>query len=91
MKTQGRLGLGFHPYFVIGQKQDGRVVSSTRRSHFIPKEIPWYSFLLEAEWTPGLLSAYGMVRSRDNFQGPHRESNPGPSHSPRIIYKKIII
>ena len=22
-----------------------------------PEEIPWYSFLLEAEWTPGLWNA----------------------------------
>jgi hypothetical protein len=26
-------------------------ISSRRRSHFTPKEVPWYSFLLEAGWT----------------------------------------
>ena len=29
------------------------VVSSTRRPHFTPKEIPWYSFLLEASGPQG--------------------------------------
>jgi len=43
---------GFHPYFGIRHNYDGRVVSSTRLLHFTPKEIPWYSFLSEAEWIP---------------------------------------
>jgi hypothetical protein len=49
--------LGFHPYFDILHNQDARVVSSRRRPHFTFKEIPGYSFLLEAEWTPRLLNA----------------------------------
>jgi hypothetical protein len=31
----------------------GEVVSLTRRPHLYPKEDFWYSFLLEAESTPG--------------------------------------
>jgi hypothetical protein len=31
----------------------GKVVSLTRRPLFTPQEGPWYSFLLEAESTPG--------------------------------------
>jgi hypothetical protein len=31
----------------------GKVVSLTRRPPFIPQEDSWYSFLLEAESTPG--------------------------------------
>jgi hypothetical protein len=31
----------------------GKVVSPTRRPFFISQEYPWYSFLLEAESTPG--------------------------------------
>jgi hypothetical protein len=38
---------GFHPYFDIWHKCDGRVVGL----HFTPKEIPWYLFLSEAECT----------------------------------------
>ena len=43
--------------FDIWHKFDGRVFSSTRRPHFTPKVIPWYSFLLQAGWTPRLLTA----------------------------------
>jgi hypothetical protein len=31
----------------------GKVVSPTRRPHFTPQEDFWYTFLLEAESTPG--------------------------------------
>jgi hypothetical protein len=48
-------------------------------SHALPpEEVPWYSFPLEAEWTPGLLNADRRIGSIQNFQGPHRESNPKP-------------
>jgi hypothetical protein len=40
--------------FDFRHNYDGRVVSSTR--NLPQKEIPWYSFLLQAEWTPGLLN-----------------------------------
>jgi hypothetical protein len=33
---------------------------------------------LEAEWTPGLLSADRRNRSLEHFQGPRREPNPRP-------------
>jgi len=70
--------LRFHPYFDIRHNQDGRVVGCRRRPHYASKKIPWYSFLLEAERTPGLLNADRKRRSRENFQGPYRESNPDP-------------
>jgi len=49
-----------------------------RRSHLTLDEIPWYSFLLEAEWTPGLLPAGRSIVSLENFRGPYRKSNPEP-------------
>ena len=64
--------LGFHPHFDIRHNFDGTVVSSTSRPHFILKGIFWYSFLLEAELTPGLLNADRRIRSPENFQEPHR-------------------
>jgi hypothetical protein len=62
--------LGIHPYFDIPNIQDGRVVSSTRRPHFTPNEIPWYSFLLEIEWSLGLLIADRRNRSFENSKDP---------------------
>ena len=44
--------LGFHPCVEIWHNEGGRVVSSTRKLHFTAKEISWYSFFLENEWTP---------------------------------------
>jgi hypothetical protein len=67
--------LGFSPYFDIRHDYDDRVVSFTRRPHFTLEEIPWYSFLLEAEWTPGLLNANRTKRRLENFQRPYRRSN----------------
>jgi len=46
-----------------------------------PKEVPWYSFLLEVEGTPGLLNVYRRNKSLQNFQGPYWESNSEPSVS----------
>jgi hypothetical protein len=37
----------------------------------------WYSFLLEAEWTPGP-SAAGSIRSIKKIHSHHRDSNPRP-------------
>lgn len=55
VETQKGNGIfGFHPYFDIRHRLDGRIVGNTRRPHFTAKEIPCYSFLLETEWTPGL-------------------------------------
>jgi hypothetical protein len=43
------------PYFLDNRLADGgEVVSLTRRPPFTPQEDCWYSFLLEAESTPGL-------------------------------------
>jgi hypothetical protein len=42
------------PYLLYNQpKDDGEVVSLTRRTHFNLKEHSWYSFMLEAESTLG--------------------------------------
>ena len=58
MKTQWRDGIfSCHPYLDKEYDKDGRVVSSMCRLHFTPKEFPWYSFLLDTEWTAGLLNA----------------------------------
>jgi hypothetical protein len=43
------------PHFLDNRIKDGgKVVSLTRRPSFIPQKDFWYSFVLEAEWTPGL-------------------------------------
>jgi len=73
--------LGFHPHFANRHYQDVTVVSYTLRPHFTPKEIPRYSFLLQAEWTPGLLKVDRRNRSIVNFKRPYRESNPEPLSS----------
>ena len=79
METQRGDGiLGFYPYFDIRHNQDGRVVSSKLQPHFTPTEIPRYSFLLEAVWTPVLLNADSSDRPLENLQGPYLESNPEP-------------
>jgi hypothetical protein len=42
------------PHFLDNRLTDGgEAVSLTRRPPFTPQEDPWYSFLLEAESTPG--------------------------------------
>jgi hypothetical protein len=42
------------PHFLDSRLTDGgEVVSLTRRPSFTPQEDSWYSFLLEAESTPG--------------------------------------
>ena len=48
---------------------------------FNPKKIPWYSFLLQAEWTSWLLNAARKNRILENFQVPHRDPNPETSIS----------
>jgi hypothetical protein len=40
----------------------GEVVTLTSRPPFTPKSVSWYSFLLEAESTPGPYSAAGRIR-----------------------------
>jgi hypothetical protein len=42
------------PHFLDNRLTDGgKVVSHTRRPPFTPQEDSWYSFLLDAESTPG--------------------------------------
>jgi hypothetical protein len=42
------------PHFLDNRLTDGsEVVSLTRRPPFTPQEVSWYSFMLEAESTPG--------------------------------------
>ena len=60
--------LGTRPYFDIRHSWDGRAVSSTRQSHFTPKEIPWYSCLLEADWTLELLIVGRRNKSLENIR-----------------------
>jgi len=49
-----------------------------RTNRTINPQVPWYSFLVEAEWTSGLLNSDGWNRPFENSQGPYRESNPEP-------------
>jgi hypothetical protein len=44
-------------------------LSAVRSVRFTPKEIYWYSFLLEDEWTQGVLNA-DKIRKFENFQWP---------------------
>jgi hypothetical protein len=51
---EGRYGCVDPTYLLANRLTDGgKVVSLTRRQPFNPQEDSWYSFLLEAESTPG--------------------------------------
>ena len=51
------------------------MLSAMRTGRCYPRRHPWYSFLLEAESTPG--PYYGQKNYVNvKFQLPHRESNP---------------
>jgi hypothetical protein len=39
--------------FLTAAQDGGKVVSLTHRPHLPPRKYSWYSFLLEAESTPG--------------------------------------
>jgi len=39
--------------YVTMAQDGGKIVSITHRPLFTPRKYPWYSFLLEAESTPG--------------------------------------
>jgi hypothetical protein len=56
----------------------GKVVSFTHRPLFTPQEDSWYSFLLEAESTPGLYKA-GRIRPIENIQLFHKDPILRPS------------
>ena len=49
---EGSRTLRFPDYVTVAQ-DCGKVVSLTQRPHFTPRKYSWYSFLLEAESTPG--------------------------------------
>ena len=58
--------------------EGGKVGSLTHRPPLLPRNCSWYSFLLEAESTPGpQCSRKDYVNEK--FQWHHRESNPQPS------------
>ena len=48
--------LGFRPYFDIRHHQDGQLPNLRAARTSPPKEIFWYIFLFESEWTQGLLN-----------------------------------
>jgi hypothetical protein len=78
MKTQRGDGmLGFHPYFGIRHNPWAELWAPCA-GRSLPKDIPWYLFLLEAQWNPGLLNANRRNRSLENLLGPCRESNTEP-------------
>jgi len=53
--------LGFQLSFAIQHNQ------TRRAGRTLPKEIPWYSVLLEAGWNPGMLNAGRRNISHENF------------------------
>ena len=57
--------------------ESGKVVSLTHRPPLPTRKYSWYSFLLQAESTPGLL--WGRKDYvNEKFQWQHQESNPRP-------------
>ena len=58
--------------------EGGKVVSPTHRPPLPPRKYSWYSFLLEAEPTPGPYCGRKDYVN-EKLQWHHRESNPRPS------------
>jgi len=58
--------------------EGGKVVSPMHQPPLPPRKHSWYSFLLEAESTPGPLCGRKVYVNEKN-QLYHRESNPRPS------------
>ena len=50
---EGSRRLRLPDFKTIGTHEGGKVVSPTHRSPLPPRKYSWYSFLLEAESTPG--------------------------------------
>ena len=50
---EGSRKLRFPDYVTTAQNDGGKVVSFTHLPVFTPRKYSWYSFLLEAESTPG--------------------------------------
>ena len=70
-------GWGFH---ISRQSthEGGKIVSPTHRPPLPPRKYSWYSFLLEAESTPGPQCGR-KDHVNEEFQWHHRGSNPRPS------------
>ena len=68
--------------WISGQSayEGGEVVSHMHWLPALPKKYSWYSFLLEAESTPGPQCSR-KVYVNEKFQRPHQELNPCPSIS----------
>jgi hypothetical protein len=49
--------LVLYPYFDMAAQLGRQSCQFSAPAALYPKEIPWYSSLLEAEWTAGLLNA----------------------------------
>ena len=62
----------------FGTTRTAELIASRVGRNLSPKNIPWYSFLLEAEWTPRLLNADKRMSTLENFQGTYRESKSEP-------------
>ena len=68
--------------------EGGKVVSPTRRAPLPPRKYSWYSFLLEAEWTPG--PQCGRKDSSDTIGNRTRDlptcsAVPQPTAPPRTV------
>ena len=77
----------------------GKVVSRTHRPSFPPRGYSWYSFLLEAESTPGIISmknsndAIGN-RTRDLPAGstvPQPTAPPGAPREFKRMFRKFVL
>ena len=66
------------PDFMTTAQDGGKVVSLTHRSPLPPRKYTWYSFLLEAESTPGP-QCDRKDYVTEKFELHHRESNPRPA------------
>ena len=89
VQVYSQLPLAFNKHHVIRHQKHGRAVSFLHRSHFTSKEIPWYSYLLEAEWNPELLNAERKIRSLDNFRRPPPGIEPGTSRFVAQCFNKL--
>ena len=67
-----------YPDFTTTAQDVGKVVSLTHRPPLPPRKYTWYSFLLEAESTPGP-SCDRKDYVTEKLQLHHWESNPRPA------------
>jgi hypothetical protein len=74
------------PHFLDNRLKDGCKVSLTRRLPITPQEDSWYSFLLEAESTPGPYSIHLFrTRTRNLPACKHSASNNYATACPMYI------